>query len=86
MSINTLISDISSQKLSPFLIKIDVEDFKENIFASDTEWIDKFYILIIELHDWMLPGQANSRHFLQGIAPLGRDLVYRTENTFSIQN
>lgn len=86
VSINTLIEDASSQKLTPFLVKIDVEGFEENIFASNTEWIDQFYILIIELHDWMLPGQANSRHFLQSIAPLGRDFVYRTENIFSIQN
>lgn len=86
VSINEMVDDATRLNRVPFLVKIDIEGFEENVFASNTEWVDKCYVLIIELHDWMLPAQANSRHFLQCIAPLGRDFVYRNENVFSIKN
>ncbi|SHH64723.1 FkbM family methyltransferase [Pollutimonas bauzanensis] len=86
VSINELVAGAEKNNQIPFLVKIDVEGFEENIFAANTEWVDQFYVLIIELHDWMLPRQANSRHFLECIAPLGRDFVYRAENVFSIKN
>ena len=41
------------------LKKINNRDDK-NLFMNNYEWIDKFKIIIIELHDWMLPNEANS--------------------------
>jgi hypothetical protein len=51
-----------------------------------TSWIDRFPLLVIELHDWLLPGQSTSRNFLREIALRDRDFVYRGENIFSIAN
>jgi len=70
----------------PFIIKIDIEGAEADLFRTETEWIERFPILIIELHDWMLCGQANSANFLRAIAPLGRDFVHMGENVFSIAN
>jgi FkbM family methyltransferase len=70
----------------PFLIKIDIEGAEEDLFSCNREWIEKFPILIIELHDWLLPGQGTSRNFLEAIAPLDRDFVFFGENIFSIAN
>jgi len=86
VSLNQLLIQKQQNGKIPFLVKIDVEGFEENIFASNTEWVDQFQVLIIELHDWMLPGQANSSSFLQCISSLGRDFIYRSENVFSIKN
>jgi FkbM family methyltransferase len=69
----------------PFLIKIDIEGFESNLFAANTGWIDDFLVLIIELHDWMLPGQCNSKNFLRAISQYDRDFVHIAENIFSLK-
>ncbi|MFL6694040.1 MAG: FkbM family methyltransferase, partial [Ramlibacter sp.] len=66
--------------------KIDIEGFEANLFSANCEWIDLFPLLIIELHDWLLPRQGNSRAFLREIAQRDRDFVFRGENVFSISN
>ena len=71
---------------SLFIVKVDIEGFEENLFSQNTEWIDDCMLLIIELHDWMLPASANSQNFLQVISHKNRDFVYRGENIFSIRN
>jgi FkbM family methyltransferase len=68
----------------PFLIKIDIEGFESDLFSANTEWVDRFPVIIIELHDWMLPGDCNSRNFLQVIAGRSRDFLLRGENVVSI--
>ena len=70
----------------PFIVKIDIEGFENELFSKNTEWVDQFPLLIIELHDWMLPKTANSNQFLQVISKLDRDFVYMSENVFSISN
>jgi FkbM family methyltransferase len=70
----------------PFLAKIDIEGFEDNLFSANTGWVAAFPVVVIELHDWMLPGRASSRNFLRTIAPLDRDFVCLGENVFSISN
>lgn len=70
----------------PFLIKIDIEGFEQDLFSRPVPWLDDFYVVIMELHDWMMPGEARSANFLKAIAPLGRDFVHINENIFSISN
>jgi FkbM family methyltransferase len=69
----------------PFIIKIDIEGFESNLFAANTGWIDDFFVLIIELHDWMLPGACNSKNFLRAISQYDRDFVHIGENIFSLK-
>jgi FkbM family methyltransferase len=72
--------------MTPFIIKIDIEGFESNLFSRNTQWIERFPVLVIELHDWMLPRTANSRNFLREVSRLDRDFLYRGENAFSISN
>ena len=72
--------------VEPFLAKVDIEGFENELFASNTGWVDNFPLLVIELHDGMLPGIAGSRNFLRTVASLDRDFVYYGENVFSISN
>jgi FkbM family methyltransferase len=86
LSIETILNDINTSNGVPFLIKIDIEGHENALFSNNTNWLDKFPILIIELHDWMLPKQANSQPFLSAISKLNRDFVYLGENIFSLAN
>ena len=71
---------------APFMAKIDIEGGEDDLFSANTEWVAKTPLIIIELHDWMLTGTANSRTFLQCIAGMNRDFVHIGENVFSIDN
>ncbi len=70
----------------PLIAKIDIEGFEDDLFSSSTEWVSKFPLIIVETHDWMIPGRATSRNFLRVIAEHKRDFVHRGENVFSIAN
>ena len=86
VSINSTLQQYSPDKYIFFIMKIDIEGFEDDLFASNLEWIDQFPLLIIELHDWMFPRKGKSRNFLNAIAKLDRDFVYIGENVFSISN
>ncbi len=47
----------------PLIAKIDIEGFEADVFAANTGWIDEFFAIFIELHDWMLPGKRSSGTF-----------------------
>jgi FkbM family methyltransferase len=68
----------------PFIAKIDIEGGEGDLFRANTEWVAATPVLIIELHDWMLPKQGTSANFLRCIAGLDRDFVHYGENVFSI--
>ena len=70
----------------PFMIKIDIEGSESELFEKNLERIDKFPIIIIELHDWCMPGSLTSQNFLKAISDKDRDFVYRGENIFSLSN
>lgn len=84
ITINQLLEE--SDDLLPLLIKIDIEGFEENLFSCNTEWFDRFPLLIIELHDWMLPGKSTSRPFLSEMGKRNRDFIIHGENVFSFSN
>lgn len=62
------------------LVKIDVEGAEKEIFQDPPEWLQSVVMVIIELHDWLLPGQGTSRNFLRRIAEQDFDVVLRGEN------
>jgi FkbM family methyltransferase len=70
----------------PFMAKIDIEGFEDILFSSNTEWVKRFPVIIIELHDWMIPRKAISNNFLRAIAHYDRDLLFRGENVISLVN
>jgi FkbM family methyltransferase len=84
VTINQLLEEFSNAEL--FIVKIDIEGFESDLFSANTDWIKKATILIIELHDWMIPNSANSHNFLKAISAESRDFVVYGENIFSIRN
>ncbi len=86
VSLNQLIQNKSRLGYTPFLIKIDIEGGEDNLFKEATDWVEQFTILVIELHDWLLPKQGTSRNFIKCMAKYDRDFVHIGENIFSIRN
>jgi FkbM family methyltransferase len=85
ISVNSILKNLK-EDIIPFIIKIDIEGFENELFSKNTEWVDNFPIIIIELHDWMLPKSSNSGNFLSSISKKNRDFLYSGENIFSIKN
>jgi FkbM family methyltransferase len=70
----------------PFIVKINIEGFESELFSRNTEWIKSFPIIILGLHDFMLPGQGSSNNFLRRISMENRDFIPLGENIVSIAN
>ena len=68
--------------MQPLIFKIDIEGGEDRLFAGDTSWMRRFPLIIIELHDWMLPLSGNARNFLHAVARYEFDIVQRSENLF----
>ncbi len=70
----------------PFICKIDIEGAEQELFSANTQWIERFPIVIIELHDWLFPRSGNSANFLRAIAGTNRDFILSGENIFLVAN
>jgi FkbM family methyltransferase len=84
ISVDRLIAEHVAAGCVPFIAKVDIEGFESELFSRNTEWADRFPVLIIELHDWMLPGAGSAQNFLRWAASRERDFIYIGENVFSI--
>tara|TARA_B100001057_G_C22794584_1_gene929063 strand:+ start:131 stop:976 length:846 start_codon:yes stop_codon:yes gene_type:complete len=85
------ILNITKNEFKPFLIKIDIEGFEKDLFMKNTQWMKYFDIIIIELHDWMLPGSNNSYNFIKSINEISTnninfDILISGENLVFIKN
>jgi FkbM family methyltransferase len=72
------------QDTLPFIVKVDIEANESSLFAINTEWITRTPVIVVVLHDGLIPGTANSRAFIERIACFNRDFVYLHDNIFSV--
>ncbi len=74
----------------PFLIKIDIEGFEKDLFQENIEWMNKFKVIIVEIHDWMVPSKSISASFISSLNKTmkikKRDLIINGENLISVRN
>jgi FkbM family methyltransferase len=82
ISPSSILSHEASKNTNPLILKIDIEGGEEALFNGDTNWLRQFPLVIIELHDWMLPFSGSSRNFIRSLAQHDFDFVYRGENIF----
>lgn len=68
-----------------FIVKIDIEGFESDLFARNTSWIKDAFVVIIEPHDWMLPGQLSSRSFQRAMAEHDFEVFLSGENLIYIR-
>jgi len=73
----------NEQDAIPFMVKLDIDSSENGLFAASTEWVNRTPIIIVALHDCLIPGTENSRAFVEYIADCNRDFVYLNDNIFS---
>ncbi len=66
-------------------VKVDIEGFEADLFAHNLEWIDEISALMIELHDWMLPGQHSSGPLQRAVLDRGFEMLVRGESVFFVR-
>tara|TARA_B100000787_G_C16199029_1_gene303344 strand:+ start:7752 stop:8549 length:798 start_codon:yes stop_codon:yes gene_type:complete len=81
-TINNILKNYPEKDFDLFLIKIDIEGFEKELFKKNVQWIDKFKIIIIELHDWMKPYKKQSVNFQKSIfgSKKCKDIIISGEN------
>ena len=84
LSVPSLMTSVNNAV--PFICKIDIEGAEAELFSNYPDWVDLFPLLIVELHDWLLPKKGSSQPFQRVHAELDRDLILGGENLFSISN
>jgi FkbM family methyltransferase len=85
VTINDIYNSHSGQHF-PYIVKVDIEGGESDLFSGNTEWVARTPLVIVELHDWLLPKAGTSRPFLECISKLDRDFVQQHEDIFSIAN
>lgn len=67
---------------APMILKCDIEGGEDDLFSGDSGWLRLFPLIIIELHDWLLPFSGTSRNFVRTVAQHDFDLVHRGDEIF----
>lgn len=81
----SLLTEVKIEGFCPFILKVDIEGAESELF-HDSSWLSKFPILLIEFHDWMLPGKGSSRTALKALSEDDRDFVLNVHTAISISN
>lgn len=80
---NTILAQ-APEDCVPFLFKIDIEGSEQALFSKNSEWITRFPVLMIEIHDWMLPFQNVSRQVFRQILEHNFDVLLMRGNVFFV--
>jgi FkbM family methyltransferase len=83
VTMDSLLADTPSS--TRIVVKMDIEGAEREVFSKNTSWLRCVDVLIIELHDWMFPGQDCGRIFFSALASRPIDYVGRGENLFCFQ-
>ena len=68
------------------MVKIDIEGAETGLFAENTGWLERVDLLIVELHDWMLPWKQSARPVLARLTGLPMEFLARGENLFCFRH
>jgi FkbM family methyltransferase len=84
ISVGSLLASKPSTAYAPFLLKVDIEGAEKDLFDRDTDPINRFPLIILEPHDWLMPGKLTSQEFFRFHANAGREFCMKHENVASI--
>lgn len=62
------------------IAKIDIEGFESDLFAENLDWIDETEVILVEIHDWMMPGKRTSASLQRAMGVRDFELVISGEN------
>ena len=84
LSIQTVLASKPAERYALFLLKIDIEGAEKTLFNENSATLAEFPLIILEPHDWLLPGQLSSREFFRFHVNAGREFCMKQENVASI--
>ena len=61
------------------IVKVDIEGGEQALFRSNTDWLDRTDLLIMETHDWLFPGQGTSGTMFAAIAGRKFEVIQKGE-------
>jgi FkbM family methyltransferase len=67
------------------LVKVDIEGFESDLFSENVGWIDDAAAVIVEPHDWMLPGQFSSRPLQRAMFSRDFEMLIHRESLLFIR-
>lgn len=62
------------------LVKVDIEGAEADLFREPADWFESTFMVVIELHDWLMPGQGTSRNFFRRLGETSFEVVLSGEN------
>ncbi|MEY9463589.1 FkbM family methyltransferase [Bradyrhizobium ottawaense] len=79
LSILTMRAAFTAANGVPFIAKIDIEGFEQELFSKNTDWLDDVFVVHLEPHAWMLPGKGSTLGFQRALAKHDFDLYITGE-------
>lgn len=83
VTVEDAVSSVPNGEL--FIVKVDIEGFESDLFASNTDWIDQAFLVYIEPHDWLFPGKRTSRMFQREMAGRDFEVFINRENLIFVR-
>lgn len=83
VTVNDAVAAVPNGEL--LMVKVDIEGFEIDLFARNTGWLARTHAVLIEPHDWMLPGKGTSRSFQRAMAEHDFEMLLRGENLFYVR-
>lgn len=74
----------SVQDADLLVVKIDIEGFESDLFSSNLGWLDRARVVMIEIHDWMMPGRRTSRALQKAMGEREFEMMINGENLIYI--
>lgn len=84
-SIESLVAIANAELRDLLIVKVDIEGFEDVLFAKGTEWIGEAELIIVEPHDWMIPGAAKANNMLRALSHTPRDFLINGEHILSFR-
>ncbi len=78
LMINTLLERNPDSEL--LIVKIDIEGFEKDLFSHNIEWLEKTKVVIVEIHDWLLPGLGTSQSLQNAMLGRGYEMLISGEH------
>ena len=85
-SVPALTVDELTQSQEILIVKLDIEGSQKGLFESNTDWVCRTHLIILELDDWQLPWQGTSRPFFATLSRYRFDYLLHGESIFCFQD
>lgn len=83
VTVNQILSEHPEHEL--FIVKIDIEGFEEDLFATNTEWIRETCAIMIEPHDFKFPDRFTSQNLQKAMSRYPFQILLSGENLIYVR-